>query len=233
MNDTLLLFDIDGTLLTSGHCGKNAFDRTFEKMFGVRGAWGDMLPDGKTDLLIGNEIARRHLGRELTLPEWADFTQRYTKHFAEESEHSIHFRTMPGAFKLLEYLSDIPHIHLAVATGNIEAVSWIKLKKVRLHSYFRCGGFGENHAHRMGILSDAHQASQNHFKKKFSKRKIFVIGDTRHDIDAAHKMRFRSIGVKTGTNRGDDFKIVKPHHLLDDFSDLDRFLLILSRRFLF
>jgi len=233
MKDTLLLFDIDGTLLTSGNCGKNALDRTFEKMFGVRGAWGNMVPDGKTDLLIGNEIAQQHLKRDLTPSEWKEFTQRYSKHFAEESEHSIYFKTMPGAFKLLEYLSNLPHIHLAVATGNIEAVSWMKLKKVRLHSYFRCGGFGENHAHRKGILNDAQAASQNHFKKKFSKRKTFVIGDTKHDVAAAHMVRFRSIGVHTGTNRGKDFKIVKPHFQLEDLSDIDRFMEILSRRRLF
>ncbi len=224
MNDYLLLFDIDGTLLSTGGCGKIALERAFEKMFGVSDAWGDTFPDGKTDLLIFNEIAVRCIGRKLKIEEWVQLSERYTLYFAEEAERSVKFKTTPGAFKLLEYLSDLPHVHLAVATGNIEKVSWIKLRKVRLHNYFRCGGFGSNHTDRVGILSDALHAAQNQFGKKFSKKKTFVIGDTRHDVAAAHTLKLRSIGVDTGSTRGGDFEETSPHHRFPDFSDLDTFI---------
>jgi len=231
MSDYLLLFDIDGTLLSAGGCGKNALERAFEKLFGVRNAWGETVADGKTDLLIVNELAERHLGRKLQHDEWSSFTDRYTRYFAEESEHFIHFRTMPGAFKLLEYLSDLPGIHLALATGNIESVSWMKLRRVRLHTYFRCGGFGAHHTERTAILSDAVFSAHHHFKKKFKKRKTFVIGDTEHDVRAAHRIGLRSIGVDTGSTRGRDFHRIRPHHRLPDFSDLDAFVRILNRSF--
>ena len=224
MNPYLLLFDIDGTLLSTGGCGKIALERAFEKMFGTSNAWGNTFPDGKTDLLIFNEIAMAQLGRKLKAEEWVEISERYTRYFAEESEHSIKFKTTPGAFKLLEYLSDMPNIHLALATGNIEKVSWLKLRKVRLHTYFRCGGFGSNHTERTGILRDALHASENHFRKKFSKKKIFVIGDTRHDVLAARALKLRSIGVDTGSTAGGDFHKTRPHHRLTDFTDLDSFI---------
>ena len=224
MNSYLLLFDIDGTLLSTGGCGKVALERAFEKMFGVSNAWGNTYPDGKTDLLIFNEIAVRCIGRKLKAEEWVELSERYTRYFSEESEHSIKFKTTPGAFKLLEYLSDLPNVHLALATGNIEKVSWIKLRKVRLHTYFRCGGFGSNHTERVGIVKDALQAAQNHFGQKFSKRKTFVIGDTRHDVLAAHALKLRSIGVDTGSTAGNDFLKTRPHHRLASFSNLDLFI---------
>ncbi len=224
----LLLFDIDGTLLSTGGCGKVAIDRAFEKMFGVSNAWGETFPDGKTDLLIFNEIAVRCIGRKLKAEEWVQLSERYALYFSEEAERSIYFRTMPGAFKLLEYLSDLPHVHLAVATGNIEKVSWIKLRKVRLHNYFRCGGFGLNHTDRTGILSDALHAAENQFGRKFSKKKTFVIGDTRHDVAAAHTLKLRSVGMDTGSTRGNDFLEIRPHHRFPDFSDLDAFVRILK-----
>ncbi len=224
MKDYLLLFDIDGTLLSAGGCGKAAFERAFEKMFGISRSWGNVSPDGKTDLLIFNEIAVRCIGRKLKADEWVQLAERYATYFAEEAETSVKFRAMPGAFKLLEYLSDIPNLHLAVATGNIEKVSWIKLRKLRLHQYFRCGGFGSDHTNRIGILKDALHASHNHFGKKFSKNKTFVIGDTKHDVVAAHALKLKSVGVDTGSNLGRDFLKVRPHHRLSDFSDLDAFV---------
>lgn len=226
----LLLFDIDGTLLSAGGCGKAAFERAFQKMFRIPHAWGSTVPDGKTDLWIFNEIALRHLGRKLTDDEWTELTELYTLYFAEESEHSARFRTMPGAFKLLEYLADVPGIHLAIATGNIEKVSWIKLKKVRLHNYFRCGGFGAYHDRRSNILRDALAASEEHFGRSFSEKRIFVIGDTEHDVKAAHELNLRSIGVDTGATRGADFEKIKPHHRLRDFTDLDLFMRTIRAR---
>lgn len=231
MSDTLLLFDIDGTLLSAGGCGKIALERTFEKMFSIRNAWGHTTADGKTDLLIVNEIAERHLGRKLQHKEWQAFTELYARYFSEESEHFIHFRTMSGAFKLLEYLSDLPGVYLAIATGNIEPVSWMKLRKVRLHSYFRCGGFGSHHTDRISILNDALIAAHRFFNKRFSKRKTYVIGDTEHDVHAAHRVGLRSIGVDTGSTAGQGFCRIRPHHRLPDFSDLDAFVHILNRSF--
>ena len=224
MSAYLLLFDIDGTLLSTGGCGKTALERAFEKMFGISDAWGDIVPDGKTDLLIFNEIAFKCLGRKLRMEEWVTLSERYIRYFEEESEHSIRFKTTPGAYKLLEYLSDLPNVHLALATGNIEKVSWIKLRKVRMHNFFRCGGFGSNHTDRVGILRDALHSAQNHFNRKFSKQKTFVIGDTCHDVVAAHTLKLKSIGVDTGSTCGKDFEKTEPHHRLTDFSDLDLFI---------
>jgi hypothetical protein len=96
-------------------------------MFGISRSWGDVTPDGKTDLLIFNEIAVRCIGRKLNTEEWVQLSERYALYFAEEAESSIKFRAMPGAFKLLEYLSDIPNLHLAVVFTIIFAVADLDL----------------------------------------------------------------------------------------------------------
>ena len=48
----LVLFDIDGTLLLTGGVGRDAFEKVFKDLFGITGAWGDVIPDGKTDPII-------------------------------------------------------------------------------------------------------------------------------------------------------------------------------------
>ncbi len=228
MKDALLLFDIDGTLLTSGSCGKNALNRAFDKIFGIQNAWGNILPDGKTDKIIANEMASAHLGRPLTSIEWTHLYDLYTTFFAEESENFIHFQSLPGTIQLLEDLSRRSHIYLAVATGNIESVAWVKLRKAGLHSFFSCGGFGADHMNRTGILKDALDASHKHHRKKFFPRRVFVIGDTKHDVIAAHALELRSVGVDTGTNGGTDFVHHPPHHRLKNFLNIDAFLNVLN-----
>ena len=61
----ILLFDIDGTLLLTGGAGRLAIERSFQNLFGIKNAWGDLIPDGKTDPLIFQEIADRVLKRPL------------------------------------------------------------------------------------------------------------------------------------------------------------------------
>jgi phosphoglycolate phosphatase-like HAD superfamily hydrolase len=73
-------------------------------------------------------------------------------------------------------------------------------------------------------LKDALHASHNHFGKKFSKNKTFVIGDTKHDVVAAHALKLKSVGVDTGSTLGRDFIQIRPHHRFSDFSDLDAFV---------
>ncbi len=224
MTPYLLLFDIDGTLLSAGGCGKIAIDRTFKEIFSVSGAWANTFPDGKTDLLIFNEIAERCIGRKLKNDEWETLSNLYAQYFEEESEKPGYFKTTPGARNLLEKLADLPQIHLSVATGNIEKVSWIKLHKANLHSFFKCGGFGSNHINRTGILNDAIASSESHFGHQYSKKNVFVIGDTRHDVIAAHALELRSIGVDTGSTGGRDFEEAQPHHRFSDFCDAGSFI---------
>jgi len=228
MKHLLLLFDIDGTLLHAGGCGKSAIDRVFEHFFGVQNAWGNTFPDGKTDLLIFNEIAERCIERKLTMNEWAEMSNLYAEFFAEDAKNSVSFRVIPGVSDLLNELSLIPKIHLSVATGNIEKVSWMKLRKAKLDSFFRCGGFGAKHSNRTGILTDAIEASSNHFKKQYLNENIYVIGDTRHDIIAAHALNLRSVGVDTGSTKGKDFKEIQPHHRFSNFCDSSAFVSLFS-----
>ena len=70
MNKKLLLFDIDGTLLVSGGCGKDAFNQAFCELFQIEDAWSHTIPDGKTDPHIIEEIALRNLNRSLNSIEY-------------------------------------------------------------------------------------------------------------------------------------------------------------------
>ena len=225
---SLLLFDIDGTLLLSGGCGRVAFENAFSDLFKIPNAWGNTLPDGKTDFLIIDEIANRELSRSLREEEYNSLCKLYSHHFNSEIGNSPRFRLMPGVINLLERLAKDENILLALATGNLENVSWLKLKRGKMDHYFKCGGFGSDATHRIDILQKAVERARHFKKHHFEKNEIYVIGDTSHDIKAANELGFKSIGVMTGNTEGKEFKHTPPTYLLKDFKNTEAFMKILK-----
>ena len=57
---TLILFDIDGTLLTSGGAGENALKIGFEKEFGLAEDLSSVSIAGRTDSGIARQVLQKH-----------------------------------------------------------------------------------------------------------------------------------------------------------------------------
>jgi phosphoglycolate phosphatase len=221
---TLLLFDIDGTLLLTGGAGKVAFEEAFEEIFEVPNAWGNLDPHGKTDPAIFDEVAKRELGRLLSQGEFDLLMERYEEIFEEAIQRSPRFELMPGVIEILEHLSKDPDIFLALATGNFERAGRMKLSRGGIEHYFHTGGFGNDAREREKILLAAVTYSEELARKNFEKNRIFVIGDTEYDIAAAKKAGLRNIAVLTNGRTHKHFKQDPPDHILQDLADIPAFL---------
>jgi len=225
---TLLLFDIDGTLLLTGGAGKIAFEEAFEEIFEIPHAWGDLDPHGKTDPAIFDEVAKRELGRLLSDGEFDLLMERYEEIFEERIQQSPRFELMPGVIEILEHLSRDPGIFLALATGNFERAGRLKLKRGAVEHYFLTGGFGNDARERDKILLTAVAYSEELARKRFEKNKTFVIGDTEYDIAAAKKAGLRSIAVLTNGRTRKDFKKDPPDHILENLANIPAFMACLN-----
>jgi phosphoglycolate phosphatase-like HAD superfamily hydrolase len=225
---TLLLFDIDGTLLLTGGVGKIAFEEAFEEIFEVPDAWGSIDPHGKTDPAIFDEVAQRVLGRLLSPGEFDLLMERYEEIFEGCIQQAPQFELMPGVIEILEHLSRDPDIFLALATGNFERAGRMKLQRGGVEHYFQTGGFGNDARERDKILLTAVDYSEELAKKRFEKNRIFVIGDTEHDIAAAKKAGLRSIAVLTNNRTRKNFEQDPPDHILNDLTDIPAFLACLK-----
>lgn len=228
MHSKLLLFDIDGTLLLTGGAGKIAFEKAFEELFEIPDSWGDLDPHGKTDLAIFDEVAQRKLGRLLTPGESDLLMELYEELFEAHILRSPRFELMPGVVEILEHLSRDPSVFLALATGNFEGAGHMKLKRGKIDHYFQTGGFGNDARERDKILLAAIRYSEELARKRFEEDKIFVIGDTEHDIAAAKKAGLQSIAVLTNGRTHQHFKSDPPDHILKDLTDIPAFLACLK-----
>ena len=229
MNQKILLFDIDGTLLLTGGAGRIAFERAFHKLFHIPEAWGDLIPDGKTDPSIIEEISQRTLGRRLAKHEYSTLLEHYLIYFRDEIRNTPHFRLMPGVTELLDILSKRNNILMGLATGNLEEAAWLKLEKGNIRKFFSFGGFDSDSSDRSEITRIAAERGEKIFGRKVDSHDVYVIGDTYHDVRAAKKLGFKTVAVTTGSMKEDHFLGGdKPTYLMSDLSDVRLFLNILD-----
>lgn len=225
----MLLFDIDGTLLYTGGSGRIAFEKAFQELFGLPDVWQNLIPDGKTDPLIIEEIVQRVLKRPLLGSEYEKLTERYHEIFDIEILNPPKFYLLPGVVALLEKLSKNQSLSLGVATGNFERAAWSKLKKGNIHHFFSYGGFASDAGCRTELTRIAWQRGQETLGRSIAKDQVILIGDTPFDIKVGKELGFFTVGVATGRTSVQEFlEKYKADIAFQDLSDTEAFLELLS-----
>jgi phosphoglycolate phosphatase len=220
----LLLFDLDGTLVSTGGAGLRALDRAFEDLWGVAGAMDGITPHGKTDPRIVQEIFERKLGRPPTPPEMQAACARYLDFLPEEIRRSDQYQVMDGIRPLLDDLSRRKNVVLALGTGNLEAGARIKLEPSGLNPYFPFGGFGSDAERRDDLLRAAVRRARERLDRTVAGKDVFVIGDTALDVNAGRAVGAVTVGVAFGFGQRQDLVAAKPDILLESFARAEELL---------
>lgn len=217
----LVLFDIDGTLLTAGGAGRRAIGRAIEEVFGSLERHVSATSfAGKTDPQICREVLRQAglagATIEGQMPRLFDL---YLGYLAEALPHSSSCRVLPGVVPLLEALVATQHVCLGLLTGNIERGAAIKLGHFGLADYFAVGAYGSDHADRHQLPAIAVERALARDGHRHTGKQIVIIGDTEHDIACGRSVGARAIAVATGSFGADALRPHAPDHLFTDLSD--------------
>lgn len=218
----LLLFDIDGTLLTSGGAGERALRLGFRDRFGIDDDLSSVEIAGRTDSGIVREMLAAH--RLLATPEnIAAFLDGYLHHLAEEIPRTPG-RLLLGILPLLDALQPRADIVLALLTGNLARGAEIKLRHYGVWHYFEFGAFADDHHDRnqLGPFAQARARAQRGIE--FPPERIFVLGDTPHDIACARAIGAKAIAIATGKFSQANLAAHTPDFLFEDLGDLDTVL---------
>jgi len=227
----LLLFDIDGTLLTTAGAARGAFTRGLTEAAGRPISPDGYSFSGRTDPQIARDILSSHGLRgadlERAIPE---SIRLYLKYF-QEMPNLDKARLLPGVEELLLSLSGRSEVRTALLTGNVEAGARLKLGHFGIDRFFdfALSCFGSDDADRYRLPALALERARRHLGPDVAGRQLVLIGDSEHDVLCGKSVGARSVAVCTGWTPRNILEALRPDVLLDDLSDTARALDALLR----
>jgi phosphoglycolate phosphatase len=225
----LLLFDIDGTLVTTGGAGVRALNRAFCQVVGIVNALDGIRPHGKTDPAIVREVFTVRGDSRHSPTALEEILEIYVRLLPEEVQQSDVYTVLPGILRFLEDFRGHPDLAFGLATGNVERGARIKLERGNLNVFFEFGGFGSDAESRAELVRRAAEKGARHVGKTIDPRDVFVIGDTPRDIDAGREAGFRTVGVATSDYSIQDLEAAAADLVLQNFErGRDAFLRMIS-----
>jgi phosphoglycolate phosphatase-like HAD superfamily hydrolase len=212
----LLLWDIDGTLLSSGGAGKAAIEAALCEAFGVC-LRGQVPYSGRTDRAICRDLLQLH-----GLEDSAENCRRLVAGYLERLPAALakhRGAVLPGVAALLEELRARERTVLGLLTGNLREGARLKLGHYGLHRHFAFGGYGDHHLDRDAVAREALEAARAHLNGGVHLERTWVIGDTPLDVRCARAIGARVAAVATGWHSLEELEAARPDLLLTDLSD--------------
>jgi phosphoglycolate phosphatase len=192
-----VLFDIDGTLISSGGAGAESWRRAFDELYGIPADIGKYTDTGMTDPEVGRLTFLNVLGREPAPEEMARLMAKRHEHLRDAVADSTGYRVLPGVEPTLERLRDAGFL-LGLTTGGTETAAHMKLERSGLNRFFSFGGYGSDSADRAELTRRAVERAGEILKQPVDPKDVLVVGDTPLDIQAAHAAGAVAVGVATG-----------------------------------
>ncbi|HEX8753956.1 MAG TPA: HAD family hydrolase [Solirubrobacterales bacterium] len=200
-----VLFDIDGTLITTGGAGGEAWKRAFVELYGNPLDIREVTESGMTDPEVGRVALQNILGRDPDRRELATAMAHYLRHLSDAVDQSEGYRVMPGIEDLLDRLVEAGHL-LGLTTGNVEAAAHIKLARAGLNRFFSFGGYGSDSNQRTELTRCALERGRLVSGGVLVTDSAISVGDTPRDVAAGHGAGIEVVGVATGNFTVADLK---------------------------
>jgi phosphoglycolate phosphatase len=207
----VVFFDIDGTLTSArgpaaNRVHKDSVGAAAEAVFGARAAGASLatVPHaGRTDQWILTQVlAERGVAADeaaAAMPALMDAMVAYVAARAPSVGDGV--AVLPGVAATLAALAARRDTAVGLVTGNLEAIAWIKMAAVGLDGYFCVGGFGSDAVDRADLIRTGlarASAALPAMPRLPPAARVFHVGDTPLDVDAAARAGVRCVAVATG-----------------------------------
>lgn len=225
---TLVLFDIDGTLVHTQGAGRRALEQMFHHLYGIKDAFKDYPFSGRTDQRIMADAFDKWFQRVPTAEELENARVNYLRFLDEDlAKVKDQIVVLPGIIEILEVLrrTGVP---TGLATGNLEEGARRKLAAADLWDYFAFGGYGSDAIDRAELTAVGASRGRATVDYEIPDNRVFVVGDSPLDVDAAHRAGFISIAVLTGWSSRAEMEAGNPEIVMDDLGDTAALLAALN-----
>jgi phosphoglycolate phosphatase len=213
-----ILFDIDGTLITTGGAGATSWRLAFEELYGIPADIGRFSDNGMTDPEVGRRTFESVIGREPTAHELAQLLAVRLEHLPRAVAESAGYRVLPGVERLLPRLAGSGYL-LGLTTGGTESAARFKLARAGLNRYFAFGGYGSDSTDRTELTRRAVERATLLHGDSLAPENCLVVGDTPLDVAAARGAGAVSVAVASGHYDAARLREAGADHVLDSLEE--------------
>jgi phosphoglycolate phosphatase-like HAD superfamily hydrolase len=216
--DSLLLWDIDGTLVYMDRAGERALLIAIKELYSRD--LGEHLPvdlRGRTDTSIARDLLAF-----LAVPHSFEEEARLRRAYLANMPLTLpagKARILAGVREALDAIHAHPEIHQALLTGNLREGAKLKLEYLALWQYFEFGAFADDSHIRDELGPFALRRAKEKLGLDFPPERVWIIGDTPHDIACGKAIGAKTIAVATGSFSVAELAAHNPTHVFADLSD--------------
>ncbi|MEU0560602.1 haloacid dehalogenase-like hydrolase [Dactylosporangium sp. NPDC006015] len=216
MDEVLVLWDVDHTLVDVDGLGREAYDLAFFRRYG-RPVTAQPPMAGRTDRAIAHDVLR--LNGAPTSEEHLEGLRVAAETAFDELAHllPVRGRALPGALAAVMSASGVQ----SVLTGNLRRIAEVKLGPFGLveHLDLDAGAYGWSHTVRANLVGIARAAARDRYERSFDGLRTVLVGDTPLDVEAALATGAGVVAVATGRYTVEELAAAGAHVVLPDLSD--------------
>ncbi|HEX3529795.1 MAG TPA: HAD hydrolase-like protein [Thermoanaerobaculia bacterium] len=214
----LLLFDIDGTLLSCGPQVRGLFKDALAEVYGTAGDCDSYHFHGRTDSRIVLDL--------LSGAGWEDAEirarlPRFQKLYLAALEQGLKrdgMRLLPGVEELLGRLAERRDLTVGLLTGNWEPGARTKLSRFGLNRFFPFGAFGSDATDRDDLPPVALERAARHAGRAFRPEETLIIGDSIYDVGCGHAHGIPVLAVATGRTSAEELEAAGAEWVVPDLT---------------
>jgi phosphoglycolate phosphatase len=224
MRRRLVLFDIDGTLVTDGGASRDAFAEALSLVYGYDGDINRYDFSGRTDpqithMVLGDAGRSSESIDERLADLWREYLQRL-----ENNTKNGGVRSLPGIDELVRSLASNDRVTLALLTGNIEPGARLKLTPPALNEYFPFGAFGSDSPDRQKLPPIAVERASAIDGYRFTGADVVILGDSIYDVRCGVPYEATTIAIASGRTKAETLRAEKPTYLFESAEDTEGLL---------
>ncbi|HXH33186.1 MAG TPA: haloacid dehalogenase-like hydrolase [Plantibacter sp.] len=208
-----ILWDLDGTLLTTAKAGRIALRAAVLEVTGREADYAELQTSGLTDAEVALEAVRA-VGIE---PD-AELLLRVRLGYERRLPEALLLKeggVLPGVLEALDGLAERGRIVSLLLTGNTAPGARAKLERYGMGNHFpHGGGFCDGPGGRAPIARRALRIAEE-LVPELSIDRVLLVGDTPRDVECASELGVRSVGLTSGTHSSEELLAAGAWRVLD------------------
>jgi|CXWL01.1.fsa_nt_gi phosphoglycolate phosphatase-like HAD superfamily hydrolase len=217
----LILWDIDGTLVSCGPQVRPIFAGALEDVYGTTGDIAGYDFAGKTDPGIVRDLMT---GAGVGEPTVRDRLPLMHDTYLDRLDAGLEragMRLMPHVEAVLERLAARPDVAIGLLTGNWRRGARIKLGRFGLDRHLDFGGFGDAGFVRHDLYPPALAAARQATGVDFAPDRVLIVGDSLLDVASARYHGAATLAVATGWTSAAALAAAGAEWVVPDLADFD------------